>query len=175
MLLDFTDLLRHSGGTIHRDFRLDAGTLGDIELEKPVHGWINLQNARRNLVISGAADATVSLQCARCLKKFTRRFSLQLEEIAPLSLFHLPETNVPWPEFDEDDEREVDDDLLVLFDENQLKVDEMVRQAIWLQIPINPLCSPDCPGLEKFIDEKTTMDPRLEALKQWHQHDENKE
>jgi uncharacterized metal-binding protein YceD (DUF177 family) len=54
-----------------------------------------------------------------------------------------------------------------LFEGHSLNVSELVRQAIWLQTPINPLCAEDCNGLEEFANSDDNADPRLDQLKNW--------
>jgi uncharacterized protein len=59
------------------------------------------------------------------------------------------------------------DDINALFQEHSLDVSELVRQAIVLAAPIQPLCRPDCPGLPEAKGYNDTKgDPRWAALEQ---------
>ena len=63
---------------------------------------------------------------------------------------------------------EPDDEIVALFEGHSLDILELVRQAIELQAPIAPLCSPDCAGLpdtQQYFE--TPEDARWGALKNW--------
>lgn len=167
MLLDITDILHESGAVMTREFCLKTDDVEDVVLAEEVRGELRLQNARRNIVISGKADAVAQLPCARCLKQFDYPMELILEAITPVSLFQVP--GLPAASDDEMDDEEdlLDDEIRSLFEEHNLNISELVRQAICLQIPINPLCAEDCAGLEGFASNNDSVDPRLKQLENW--------
>jgi uncharacterized metal-binding protein YceD (DUF177 family) len=75
---------------------------------------------------------------------------------------------------EEEDLEGSDDEVAALFDNNSVDVTELIRQAIVLQSPIQPLCSPDCPGLpeaEQYLG--SVGDERFAALKNWQQKENN--
>lgn len=167
MLLDLSDVLNQNGQAIVRDFRLVDGEVEGVRLAKPVKGEVRIQNARRNLVVSGTAQATVELPCARCLQFFPYSLPLTLETVLPLSLFHMPgQSSVSEPD-DAEDEVLADAEMHLLFEEHSFNIAELVRQTIWLQTPINPLCREDCKGIAPDLETGFTGDIRLEKLKEW--------
>ena len=167
MLLDLTDILLESGQVMAREFCLESDDVDDVALAEKMCGELCLQNARRNIIISGEASAVVQLPCARCLKQFDYPVELTLEATAPISLFEIPGLpSAPKVELD-DEEDLLDDEIRALFVAHSLNVSELVRQAIVLQTPINPLCSEDCFGFGEFLDQSEKSDPRLELLKNW--------
>jgi uncharacterized protein len=167
MLLDLTDILHESGAVITREFCLETDDVDDVVLAEKVRGELRIQNARRNIILSGKASAAVQLPCARCLKQFDYPLELTFEAAAPISLFQIPGLPVV-PEEELDDEEDLlDDEIRSLFEGHSLNVSELVRQAIWLQTPINPLCAEDCNGLEEFANSDDNVDPRLDQLKNW--------
>ena len=166
MHLDLLEVLRASGASIEREISIPAGPLKDEwELTEPVTGRLRVTNARQNVVVRGNAKTSVVLQCSRCLNDFNFPVDLNLDVVVPLSTFnaHLGALRVS---DDGDDGMELSpDDIALLFQEHSLDVDELVRQAIVLAIPIQPLCSPDCPGLpeaQSYVPREA--DPRLAAL-----------
>lgn len=166
MHLDLLEVLRASGASIEREIVIPAGLLKDEwELTEPVSGIVRVSNARQNVVVRGKAKTSVILQCSRCLGDFGFPVELVLDVVVPLSTFnaHLGAARVA------DDGTEgmelSPDDIALLFQEHTLDVDELVRQAIVLEVPIQPLCSPDCPGIpEAQLYVEREADPRLSAL-----------
>lgn len=167
MLLDLSDVLHRSGQVITREVRLEPGHLDEVELAEAVCGEIQVQNARRNLIVSGEARTAVMIPCARCLNLFPCPLQLTLEAVAPLSLFQLEGQGNATGAQPEKEEDELDDEIRALIVDHCLNVDELVRQAIWLQMPIKPLCSVDCQGLAEESAAGEMSDPRLDQLKNW--------
>ena len=173
MLLDLTDILHESGSVMTREFCLETDDVDDVVLSEKVCGELRLQHARRNIVISGKANAVVQLSCARCLTQVDYPMELTLEAVTPISLFQIPGLPVPDEEQDDEDEM-LDDEIRSLFEEHHLNISELVRQAIYLQVPINPLCKESCTGLAEFANNDDKVDPRLEQLKNWANDDSHK-
>jgi uncharacterized protein len=176
MFLDLIDVLRVPGARIERPIEIAPQMLGDIELAEPVRGTIRVENARRNIVVSGNAKTAIAVPCSRCLERATQEMNLEFEAVAPLSFFKMVGLGTPvthpghrhgsTPEDEEDDEP--NDEIVALFEEHSLDVLELVRQAIELQAPIAPLCSPDCAGLpdtQKYFE--VPADTRWGALENW--------
>lgn len=176
MFLDLIDVLRNPGQRIERPLEIAPMQLGDIELVEPVIGTVRVENARRNIVVGGRAKTAISVPCARCLQPSIQKLDLEFEAVAPVAFFRAagfgaPQSqpvvpHAPIPE--EDEEAEPNDELIALFDGHSLDVLELVRQAIELQTPIAPLCSPDCPGLpdtQQYFE--APKDGRWDALEKW--------
>jgi uncharacterized protein len=166
MLLDLNDILHESGQVMIREFRLEPDDVKEVILTEAAQGEIRVQNARRNIVITGQADTAVQLSCARCLQRFSYPLQLAFEAAAPISLFQLPGQVAEEPSHEEDDL--LDDEIRALFVDHNLNVSELVRQTVWLQIPINPICSENCGGLAHSSSAGQNTDPRLDKLKNWH-------
>ncbi len=167
MYLDLTDVLRDSGTSVERSIEIPAGTvLEEWELTEPATGWVRASNARRSIVVRGAAKTAVKMECSRCLCEYSQPLEFDLDVTVPISTFNsfLGPAAVEEDENDEGDEL-TRDDIDALFQEHSLDVSELVRQAIVLAAPIQPLCRPDCEGLPEakaYNDVKD--DPRWAAL-----------
>lgn len=171
MFLDLTDVLHTPGKSVERAIQIAPCTLDDIEVVEPIVGVVRATNARQNVVISGNAATSVTMQCGRCLKDFAQPLQLELEAVAPMSFFR---ALLPNAVADEAEAEEADEEIALLFDANSLNVSELIRQAIVLQSPIKPLCDDDCAGLpeaEQYLE--TGVDHRLDALKNWTQKEQN--
>jgi len=80
--------------------------------------------------VAGSITGTWRLRCARCLTEETRPFTVEIGElVTPVAT----------------DPDKADDDY-VLVDE-QIDIDQIVRDAIGVEMPFAPLCRPDCRGL----------------------------
>lgn len=163
MYLDLMDVLRSPGNVIERNIEIPPTRLDDVEIVEPIQGVVRAVNARQSIVVSGRATTAVTMPCARCLQPYSQQLDLELEAVAPLSFFQSLLTGVSVEESDV----EVDDELAAIFDAHTVDVLELIRQAIELQSPIQPLCRPDCPGLPEAANYKETEDERWSALKTW--------
>jgi uncharacterized metal-binding protein YceD (DUF177 family) len=176
MFLDLIDVLRNPGQRVEKPLEIAPMTLGDIEVVEPVIGTIRVENARRNIVVGGRATTAISVPCSRCLQPSTQHMKLSFEAVAPLAFFRAAGFGAPQaqpvvphaPISEEEEEAEPNDELVALFDGHSLDVLELVRQAIELQSPIAPLCSPDCAGLpdtQQYFE--VPADDRWGALQNW--------
>ena len=176
MLLDIMDVLRTSGKTIERPISIEPVVIDDLEIVEPVRGTVRARNARRSVVVDGYAQAMVRMRCARCLREFEQSMNLELEAVAPLSFFRarLPGQQIPGHLEDKDGEEDTDadDELAAVFDSHHADVLELVRQAIFLQAPIAPLCSDDCSGLPQAAQYNGgATDDRWSALQKLVEND----
>ncbi|PQV64775.1 hypothetical protein B1R32_10342 [Abditibacterium utsteinense] len=166
MYLDLTDVLRDPGVIVEKKLDIPAGILDEWELTEPATGFVRASNARRSIVVRGKAKTAVKMECGRCLREYVQPLEFDLDITVPMSHFNafLGASAVEADENDDGDEL-TRDDINALFQEHALDVSELVRQAIVLAAPIQPLCSADCAGLpetEVFTDFKS--DPRWAAL-----------
>lgn len=170
MQLDIMDVLRTPGKAIERPIEIEPAVLDDVEFVEPVRGVVRVRNGRQSIVVSGRAKAPVRLRCARCLCDFTQTLEIELEAMAPLSFFAAQTAGLPasGSQSDESEDTEADDELVGVFEAHHVNVLELVRQAALLQIPIQPLCRPDCPGLPQAVQYQSgARDERWSALGDW--------
>lgn len=178
MYLDLTDALRGPGQTLEKQLDIAPTTIDDIEIVEPVRGALRVENARQNLVVSGRAHTAIRVPCARCLQSTAQPLDLDFEAVAPLKFFNLAGFGTAHTGYHghspEDDDEEAEgtgepaEELAALFTGHSLDVLELVRQSIELQAPIQPLCSPDCPGLPEAAQYSAAGgDERWGALKNW--------
>ncbi|HEY3120531.1 MAG TPA: DUF177 domain-containing protein [Vicinamibacteria bacterium] len=121
--------------------------------------------------VRGHLSARLQLQCGRCLDAFV--FPLEQD----LDLFYLPQSSAPRPEEEEEEEVELADrDMVVAFYRgDRLDVGDMVREQLFLTIPMKRLCREDCGGLCPSCGANRNLtpcectaedlDPRLAPLK----------
>lgn len=107
-------------------------------LEKPVAADFVLTHKDKDLRIEGTVRTAVQLQCARCLREFSRPLD------ARFVLFYLPQSD--WKK-DEEIELKYEDMEVGFYDGLRLDVDLMVLEQIELAIPMRFICQADCKGL----------------------------
>jgi uncharacterized protein len=129
---------------------------GPVELE------VRLESVSEGVYVSGTVYAPLTGECSRCLDELTDEITVEIGE-----LFAYPDS-VTDETTDEDELPRVVDELL--------DVEQTVRDAVVLALPLAPLCGPDCPGLCPECGEKRadlapdhgheTLDPRWAALRE---------
>jgi len=125
----------------------EAGS--DLDLD------VRLESVHEGILVSGTADAEYSGVCGRCLIDIARPVEVEFQE-----LFAYPG--------EEETDFEVQDD--------HVDLETLVRDATVLSLPFQPVCQPDCLGLDPRTGEKLTastgseqaapIDPRWSALQQ---------
>ena len=134
---------------------------------EPVQLDVRLESVTEGVYVSGTVTADLVGECSRCLDELTDDVSVEIAE-----LFAYPDS-VTDETTDSDELPRVIDDLV--------DVEQTVRDAVVLALPLAPLCRPDCPGLcpdcgEKWADLPAdhgheTLDPRWAALRERHSAD----
>ncbi|MFK0241388.1 YceD family protein [Microbacterium sp. NPDC090281] len=114
---------------------------------------VRLESVHEGILVSGTADAEYVGVCGRCLIDITRPVEVEFQE-----LFAYPG--------EEETDFEVQD--------NHVDLETLVRDAAVLALPFQPVCQPDCPGLDPKTGERLAVsigteqvapiDPRWSAL-----------
>ncbi len=103
--------------------------------------------------LRGRLTATVEPECGRCLERYGCGLSQELD------LFFLPRV----AERPEEQEEEVglgDHEVVVgYYDGDRLDLGEVVREQIFLSLPLKPLCRDDCRGLCPTCGRNRNTDP----------------
>jgi uncharacterized protein len=155
--IDVRDLLEYPGAS--KTVRVEEAVpglhteLADVPEDSPVVGELTLESVVEGVFVHGSIGGRFAMRCARCLKEFERDFDLPLDEMY---------VREPGPE----DDYVLDPDLT-------LDPEPMVRDAVVLEMPFSPLCTPDCLGLcpvcggDRNLGEcpgHEAVDPRWSAL-----------
>ncbi|MGW5753401.1 YceD family protein [Nocardia rhamnosiphila] len=94
---------------------------------------LRLQSVSEGVLVTGTLEAPVTGECSRCLEPFTDTVQLSLTE-----LFAYPDSATDQTS-SEDEVYRMRDDLIDL--------EPLVVDQLGLELPLQPLCSPDCAGL----------------------------
>lgn len=123
----------------------------------PLTGAFVVTRTGEGIYVSGLLKSQLDITCVRCLENGQIEVSLQIDE-----LFYYPPTTAPEGEF-------------VVGEDGFIDLAPLVRELALLEIPIQPICKPDCRGLcvecGQNLNEgpcgcqKERIDPRLAALR----------
>ena len=134
-MLDVHDLIGRPGTARTVDL---LGTIDGLATElvavpedAMLGGALSLESVIEGVFVAGSITGTWRVRCARCLTEQTQPFNVEIAElVTPTAL----------------DPADADDESYVLADE-QVDVDQIVRDAVGVEMPFAPLCRPDCQGL----------------------------
>jgi len=138
-----------------------------VDVEGDLTGHVELSNTGKSVVARGHVAGQANLECSRCLKQFPWQFHLAFTENC-----HLRQTDDPAEyEIAQDEEEPIP-----ILDEDVIDLTELIRQLIAVEVPLRPLCRPDCAGLcpecgtdlnQNQCDcRKARVDPRWAKLRE---------
>ncbi len=134
------DLSRFTGGSAHveRCYAPEAFSGDEYTATAEVALAFDLHKDAKRYRLVGTIGTTLEMACGRCLEPFL------MPVAASFDLRYLPHT-----ENRGDDEREVEeDDLSTAFYQGEtIDLGDLVREQIYLTLPMKPLCRADCRGL----------------------------
>lgn len=156
--INIHDIRQDKSAQLKGELSIDPRELGLVELPginwNPLMFTYGVTNAGSFLVLEGVMEGLVSLECCRCLRNID--YPLRADVLEQFS--HNPPR-------DED---------IWKFHGEEIDVAGALRENILLNLPVKPLCSPDCQGLCPLcgIDKNEgscncsseSIDPRLAVL-----------
>ena len=152
------DIIRSPGEMREHSFEVPAPEkwgegLVSVEAGAPIDLEVRLESVHEGILVSGTADTEYAGVCSRCLTDIAEGLQVEFQE-----LFAYPG--------DEETDFEVQDD--------HVDLETLVREAVVLALPFQPVCQPDCPGLDPVTGERLAenagseqrepLDPRWAAL-----------
>jgi uncharacterized protein len=130
--------------------------LVSVAAGEPIDLDVRLESVHEGILVTGTADTRYTGVCGRCLIDIAEPVEVEFQE-----LFAYPG--------EEAADFEVQDD--------HVDLETLIRDAIVLSLPFQPVCQPDCPGLDPETGERLTestseserapLDPRWAALEQY--------
>lgn len=124
-----------------------------------VQGIVEFTRTNKGIFVSGQIHSQIQLECARCLETFAQPLDFHLEAQFNLSTIK-PQREATFP----------------IGVNGILYLTEALREQALLDLPMKPLCKPDCHGLcagcGKDLNEgdctcvEETIDPRMVKLKE---------
>ncbi len=155
-ILPAHDIVRRPGEM--REHRVEVSApeqwgegLVSVTAGTPIELDVRLESVHEGILVSVDIDTEYSGVCSRCLTDIVQPLQVEFQELFGYS-------------GDEAHDFEVQDD--------HVDLETPVRDSIVLALPFQPVCQPDCPGLDPITGEPRTagsaqeapVDPRWTAL-----------
>ena len=121
-----------------------AGTEEEYRVTAPVDLRMVIHQDQDRFRLVGTVKAELELACSRCLEPF----KLPVDRVFDLRF--LPAgASEPERDDEDDDEIEVEDDdvSLTFYRDEQIDLNELLREQFYLALPMKPLCSEACKGI----------------------------
>lgn len=142
-----------------RDFHFDIPQLHlspDLNLGD-ITGIVRVTRTAQGLLVQVNLQATLQIECARCLTEFPQPLTVDYIELYTFSRLAEPGTEFILPE------------------SGQINLGPLLREYMLLEVPINPLCSTGCQGIcptcggnlntTTCYHQDEYIDPRFDVLK----------
>lgn len=110
-----------------------------------IHLDMRLESVTQGVLVSGQLSAIADGECMRCLEPLDFDIERRIQELyryAPEKAHTKAERKRVR---EEEDDLDLEEELMM--DGDFIDLEAPIRDAIVLSLPINPLCTPDCPGL----------------------------
>ncbi len=169
LVLDTRELGRRPGSmrettrTVSAPSDLGIDVLGVAE-GAPVELDLRLEAVMEGVLVTGTARANLTGECARCLEPISDEIEVRFQELFVYS-----------------DQAQVgsgdgvaEDDEVSMLEDDLVDLEPLLRDAVVLALPFQPLCAQDCPGLcpecgARLADDpehahEAAIDPRWAAL-----------
>lgn len=136
--LNIAELLRSPGMTYNYPVKETLKSTEGLDYASPVVGYLNFHRTSNMLIIRGELEAAVREECVRCLEEVIVPIHADVEE--EFGVENMLVTTNP-------NEEEGDQSVKSFFKDQDLLLEEFIRQQLFLEKPEYPLCAEDCKGL----------------------------
>lgn len=96
---------------------------------KNLNGLIRLTRTPKGVLVEAGFRSEMMNECVRCLAEFSQEINTEFSEMYAFN------------------KRAVSESGLILPDDGNIDLAPLLREYLLLEIPIQPLCRPDCKGL----------------------------
>jgi uncharacterized protein len=155
LVLDTRELGRRPGS--QREVTRSVPAPADLGIEvlrvpegSPVELDLRIEAVMEGVLVSGSATAELVGECVRCLESITDELSAPIQELFV---------------YDDHDHDPDEDDETSRLEDDLLDLEPLLRDAVVLALPFQPLCREDCPGLCVECGARLADDPE-------HSHEE---
>lgn len=138
--IDLNDVVQHPGRRMEYPIKLWLDREEVPPLAEPIQGTLVAVSSGRLLQLAGEFRTVAWLECARCTQLFRLPVEFHVEEGYAL-------LGTPAALGAHGFARIEDDEPYPLFEQNVLLVEELLRQYLLVQLPMQPVCDPECKGL----------------------------
>ncbi|MEU0070487.1 YceD family protein [Streptomyces sp. NPDC006332] len=120
----------------------------------PMKLELRLESVMEGVLVTGTARATAEGECVRCLEPLELKLEADFQE-----MFSYPDADDRGrPKAEPADDAEDDEDTLFIED-GLFDLEPVLRDAVVLALPMQPVCQEDCPGLCAQCGARLADDP----------------
>ncbi|CAI9419008.1 YceD family protein [Nocardioides sp. T2.26MG-1] len=148
-MLDTRELGRRPGS--QREEKRTVPAPADLGIEvlrvpegSPVDLDLRLEAVMEGVLVTGSASAELAGECARCLEPIADEIDVRFQELFV---------------YDDQDYSSEEDDGVSMLEGDLLDLEPLLRDAVVLALPFQPLCEDDCPGLCPECGARLAEDP----------------
>jgi uncharacterized protein len=110
-------------------FEFDKVMLGDDLEMRSFEGIVNISRTPQGLFLQADFSGETTLECVRCLTDYEHKLNWSFTELYAF------------------DKRSETESELILPDDGYIELAILIREFALLEVPISPICRPDCQGL----------------------------
>jgi len=137
MKINVSQLLKEPIGA-ERDYNINSNlNIMQNGSSNALRGKVRLTRTNRSILARGEFDTDIDIDCARCLNSFSHPVKLAFEEE------YFPSG------YTDDDLSPEEGDRFTIDDNHTIDLTEAIRQYALMALPMKPLCSKDCKGLQQ--------------------------
>ncbi|MEC4017292.1 YceD family protein [Streptomyces sp. H27-D2] len=117
----------------------------------PVEIELRLESVMEGVLVTGTTRAPLAGECVRCLEPLQRELVAEFQE-----MFSYPEGDRRGHQAEPGDDEEEETFLL---EDDLFDLEPVLRDAVVLALPLQPVCQEDCPGLCSTCGVRLADDP----------------
>jgi uncharacterized protein len=118
---------------------LDHYSFDEILTVDNLKGTLDINRTQSGLRVQANFSAITRAECGRCLENFELPLETEFEEL--FTYEHNP----------------LSEDELIIPEDGNINFESYIRDYVLLEIPINPICKPDCRGLCDICGENLNL------------------
>ncbi|MFI1798603.1 YceD family protein [Streptomyces sp. NPDC020379] len=115
---------------------------------------LRLESVMEGVLVTGTARAPLTGECVRCLEPLERELEADFQE-----MFSYPDADARSRTADTDDDAEDDEEDMLFLEDDLFDLEPVLRDAVVLALPLQPVCQEDCPGLCSECGARLADDP----------------
>jgi len=111
-----------------------------VEFPQAIHVVVKVTRMQEDVLAQGEARTIARLECSRCLEP------VEVELAGKFESLYVPDTG-PYASRMGRRDFEWGDQRVSFYSESTIDLTDELRQCLLLELPLKPLCRPDCAGL----------------------------
>ncbi|KUN01610.1 hypothetical protein AQI95_30005 [Streptomyces yokosukanensis] len=138
------------------DAPVDLGIQGVIMVPEgaPLELELRLESVMEGVLVTGTARAQAEGECVRCLEPVGLELEADFQE-----LFSYPDADDRGRVIAEPGDDAEDDEDRFFLEDGMFDLEPLLRDAVVLALPMQPVCQEDCPGLCSECGARLAEDP----------------